>query len=271
VKAAAEVRHGVTVSLGHDLRTRPTGEQPVPATHHMLASGDALGASGVPGYEATRDYVGLEVHGLGTTHLDALCHMFVDGRMYNDRPASDVSSTGARSNSVMSVANGIVGRGVLLDIPALRGVAALGAEDRVRAADLDAAARRQGVAIGTGDLVVVCTGRDARRKSGALDPFGQGLAGLDASCLDWLHTHDVALLAGDGISDPMPAQPDPRWPFPIHQIAITALGMHLVDNCRLDELVETCSRLGQWSFLLTICPLRIPGGTGCPVNPVAVL
>jgi kynurenine formamidase len=271
VAAASEVRHGITVSLAHDLRTRPTSEQPVPATHHMLASGDALHASGVPGYEATRDYVGLEVHGLGTTHLDALCHMFVQGQMYNGRPASEVSSTGAQTNTVMTVADGIVGRGLLLDIPGLRGTDALEVGDRVTAADLDSAMTRQSVAVNSGDVVVVCTGRDARRQRGAIEPFSEGLAGLDPSCLKWLDDHEVALLAGDGISDPMPAHADPQWPFPIHQIAITALGMHLVDNCRLDGLLEACGRLGQWSFLLTICPLRIPGGTGCPVNPIAVL
>ncbi|HVW82202.1 MAG TPA: cyclase family protein [Mycobacteriales bacterium] len=271
VKAAGEVRHGVTVSLAHDLLTAPTDEQPVPVMHHMLAGGDALDASGVPGYEATRDFVGLEVHGLGTTHLDALCHMFVDGQMYNGRPASAVTSTGAEANTVMTVADGIVGRGVLLDIPGLRGVDALGPDDRVTAADLEAAEQRQSVTVGSGDLLIVSTGRDARRQVAAIDPFEDGLAGLDGSCLQWLYDREVAMLAGDGISDPMPAQPDPKWPFPIHQIAITGMGMHLIDNCRLDDLLVACRRYAQWSFLLTINPLRIPGGTGCPVNPLAVL
>ena len=120
--AAATVTSGHSVSLGHDITTQPTPETPSPAHHHMLSSGDALGSSGVPGYEATQDYVGTAVHGLGITHIDALCHMFVRGEMYGGRPASMVRSSGALANTIMSAAGGIVGRGVLLDIPAALGV-----------------------------------------------------------------------------------------------------------------------------------------------------
>ena len=91
----------------------------------MLASGDARDSNGIPGYEASRDYIGTEVHGMGITHLDALCHMFVRGEMYNGRPAADVKSTGALTNTVMSTADGLAGRGVFLDIPRARGVAHL--------------------------------------------------------------------------------------------------------------------------------------------------
>jgi kynurenine formamidase len=269
--AVSAVRQGLTVSLAHDLTTRPTSEQPSPAHHHMLASGDALNSSGVPGYQATRDYLGTEVHGLGTTHLDALCHMFVDGQMYNGRPAAQVTSSGASANSVMGAKDGIVGRGVLLDIPGARGVDYLEAGDAVTLADLDNAEERQSVTVGSGDLLIISTGRDARRADGPINPFGGGLSGIDADCLDWFHDREIAILAGDGISDRMPARADEKWPFPIHQIAITAMGIHLVDNLRLDELLTLCRQVGQWTFLLTICPLRIPGGTGCPVNPVAVL
>jgi kynurenine formamidase len=271
LRAASSIRSGTSISLARDLTTRPTLEQPVPVAHHMLASGDALGASGLPGYEATRDYLGAEVHGLGTTHLDALCHIFVDGHMYNGRTPADVPSTGATLNTVMTMRDGVVGRGVLLDIPALRARPFLSPDDRVTAADLDAAEQRQSILVGSGDLLVVATGRDARRTAGPLDPFRDGLAGLDPSCLPWLHDREVALLAGDGISDPMPAGPSPGWPFPVHQVAMAAMGMPLIDNCRLDALLRACRDADQWSFLLSVCPLRLPGGTGCPVNPVAVL
>ncbi len=83
----------------------------------MLASGDARDANGIPGYEAARDHLALDVHGLLTTHVDALSHMFVRGEMYGGRPASDVRSDGARTNTVLSMADGVIGRGVLLDVP----------------------------------------------------------------------------------------------------------------------------------------------------------
>lgn len=117
VAAAGLVRSGEPISLAYDLATEPLPENPNPVHHHMLASGDARDANGIPGYEAARDHLALDVHGLSTTHVDALSHMFVRGEMFGGRPASDVRSDGARSNTVMSMADGVVGRGVLLDIP----------------------------------------------------------------------------------------------------------------------------------------------------------
>ncbi len=174
--AAATVVNGRSLSLGHDITTNPTPETPSPAHHHMLASGDALGASGVPGYEATQDYVGTAVHGLGITHIDALCHMFVRGEMYGGRPSSMVRSTGALANTIMSAAGGIVGRGVLLDIPAARGVEFLEPTESVTVDDLQAAEERQQLTVGEADLLLISTGRDARRISvgGSLNPFGGG-------------------------------------------------------------------------------------------------
>ncbi len=271
-RAAALVSSGEGVSLAHDLTTRPTPETPSPAHHHMLSSGDALGSSGVPDYEATQDYVGTAVHGLGLTHIDALCHMFVRGEMYGGRPASMVRSTGSLANTIMSASDGVVGRGVLLDIPRIRNVDFLGAEDSVTVADLESAETASNIRVGEGDLLIVSTGRDQRRHAanGRLDPFGAGLAGLHPRTLPWLHERRIALLASDGISDHMPMRQTPGWPFPIHQIGITAIGLHLVDNMRLDTLSETCRRHDRWEFLLAIAPMRVPGGTGSPVNPIAI-
>jgi kynurenine formamidase len=272
VAAAATVTLGTTVSLGNDITTQPTPETPSPAHHHMLASGDALGASGVPGYEATQDYVGTAVHGLGITHIDALCHMFVRGEMYGGRPASMVRSTGALANTIMSAAGGIVGRGVLLDIPAARGVSYLEPTESITVDDLLAAEEAQGVTVGEGDLLVVSTGRDARCAAigGRLDPFGGGLAGLHPRTLPWLHERRVALLGGDGISDHMPFTSVADWPFPIHQVGIVGIGLHLIDNMRLDGLAATCAGAGRWAFQLAVAPMRVPGGTGSPVNPIAL-
>ncbi|WCO66115.1 cyclase family protein [Iamia majanohamensis] len=271
--AAGLVVDGTTVSLARDLPVAPSVEAPVAAQHHMLTSGDALDAQGLPGYEACGDYIGTEVHGLGTTHVDALSHMFVRGLMYGGRPASEVRSDGARRNTVMSLADGVVGRGVLLDVPAAHGVAFLEPDVAIGVADLEAAEEAEGLRVGPGDLLVVSTGRDARRaaQGGRLDPFTEGLAGLAPECLPWLAERQVALLGGDGISDRMPFRPTPQWPFPVHQIGIVAMGLHLVDNMALDRLAQACAGAGRHEFLLTISALRIPGGTGCPVNPVALL
>jgi kynurenine formamidase len=271
--AAALVADGETVSLAHDLPVRPSAENPYPAHHHMLASGDARDATGIPGYEATRDYVGAHVHGLGVTHVDALCHMFVRGQMYNGALPALVRSDGALRNSVMALAGGLVGRGVLLDIPAVRGVPYLDGDSVVTTADLEAAEAAEGVRAGPGDILLIATGRDGFRQArgGSLVPGVDGMAGLHPQCLPLLHERCIAVLGSDGISDPMPGLGVPGWAFPVHQIGITGIGLHLIDNMALGTLAERCAERRRWAFLFTLAPLRIEGGTGCPVNPIALL
>jgi kynurenine formamidase len=266
-EASRLVVSGESISLSHDLGTEPLPEHPRPVQHHMLASGDALDSNGIPGYEAARDHLSLDIHGLHTTHVDALSHMFVRGKMFGDRPASDVRSDGARANTVLSMADGVVGRGVLLDIPRATGCEFLDTGEVVTVADLEAAEVTQDVRVREGDVLLVAWGREPRR---AKRPF-DGFSGLHAQCLPWLYDRRIAVLGSDGISDPMPFVGTPQWPFPVHQIGITAMGLHLIDNVALARLGERCSALGRWEFLFTMGPLRITRGTGCPVNPVAVL
>jgi kynurenine formamidase len=270
--AAGLVRRGRSVSLAHDLPVVPSVETPSPAHHHMLASGDARDSNGIPGYEASRDYVGTDVHGMGITHIDALCHMFVRGEMYGGRSADLVKSTGALANTIMVASDGLSGRGVYLDVPRALGVEHLPGNTAISVAHLEAAERELGVQVQEGDLLVVGAGRDARRRdAGTLDPFRDGLAGLHAECLPWLHDRGVAVLGSDGISDPTPGLGIPEWPFPVHQVGIVGMGLHLIDNMALEALTAACAEEGRWEFLLTVAPLRVVGGTGCPVNPVAVL
>jgi kynurenine formamidase len=266
--ASGLVVSGEPVSLAHDLATEPLPEHPHPVQHHMLAAGDARDGNGIPGYEAARDHLALDIHGLFTTHVDALSHMFVRGEMFGGRPASDVRSDGARSNTVLSMASGVIGRGVLLDIPRVRGCDFLDTGDVVTVDDLEAAEEAQGVRVATGDILLVAWGREARK---AAKKQFDGFSGLHAECLPWLWEREVAVLGSDGISDPMPFVGTPQWPFPVHQIGITAIGLHLIDNMALAGLSVACARTGRWEFLFTMAPLRITRGTGCPVNPIAVL
>jgi len=266
--AVRTVSIGESVSLARDLATEPVPESPTPAQHHMLNAGDARDANGIPGYEAARDHLALDLHGLHTTHVDALSHMFVRGEMYGGRPASEVRSDGARANTVLSMAHGVVGRGVLLDVPRALGVPFLDQGEVVTADELEAAERAQGVEVRRGDVVLVAWGRDARQRT---KQGFDGFSGLHANCLPWIHHRQVAVLGSDGISDPMPFVGTPHWPFPVHQIGITAIGLHLIDNMALEQLSARCAAIGRWEFLFVMSPLRIVRGTGCPVNPVAVL
>jgi kynurenine formamidase len=272
--AAALVRTGEAVSLARELPVRPSVENPSPALHMMVVAGDSCGpeAHGVEGLETTMDFVGVAFHGMAVSHIDALCHVAVNGRMYNGFPVSDVKSIGALRNSIHVAKEGIVSRGVLLDIPRLRGVPWLELGEAIAPEELEAAERAQGVRVARGDILLVATGRDARKeKHGPWDVQHDGLAGLHPECIPWLRERDIAVLGCDGISDPLPAPGIPGWPIPVHQCTLVAMGVHLLDNLQLARLAVACAREGRWEFLLTVAPLRVERGTGSPVNPIAVL
>jgi kynurenine formamidase len=268
--ATALVRDGRAISLAFDLETAPGPDNPWPAQHHMLNAGDARHYEDLPGFEQTTCYLGVACHGMAVSHIDALCHIFVDGLMWNGRPADEVLSTGAVRNGIGAVAAGICGRGVLLDVPRQHGVDWLDPSTRITPADLEECEAAAGVAVGPGDILVISTGRARRRHAEGAGIIMEGFPGLHPTCLPWLRERDVAALGSDGISDVLGAPGITPWPMPIHQIGISAIGLHLLDNLDLTTLADTCAEVGRWAFLLTIAPLRIPKGTGCAVNPIAV-
>jgi kynurenine formamidase len=269
--AARSVREGLAVSCAREFPTAPAPDNPTPAQHMMLLAGDAREATGVPGLEASMDYIGVAFHGMAVSHIDALCHVFVDGRMYNGFPASDVKSIGALRNSIMAAGDGIVGRGVLLDIPRLRGVPWLEPGEAIAPEELSAAEAAEGVRVGEGDVLLVATGRDARRAArGPWDVTTEGLAGLHPECVPWLHERRIAVLGSDGVSDPLPGNEAPGWPIPVHQCCLVAMGVHLLDNLQLARLAAACAERSRWEFLFSVAPLRVERGTGSPVNPLAL-
>lgn len=263
-RAAALVTDGRSVSLSRVFPTQPGVENPRPAQHHMLASGEDRHSLNVPGMEAAFDYIGIAFHGLSCSHIDALCHIFREGRMYNDRPASEVRSRGATSNTIMAAMNGIVGRGVLLDIPRALGVDFIEPTHLVTPQELDAAERKLGITVTKGDILTIRIGRDARPGRG-----DGKTAGLHPHVAGWLHERDVAVLGGDGSNDAIPSGLS-AWPFPIHELCIAGMGVMLLDNLDLERLAKVCAELRRWEFQIVVAPLLIEGGTGSPVNPIAI-
>ncbi len=267
--AATLVRDGATVSCALELAKTPAADNPTPVMHMMTLAGDASGQSRLQGIESTGDYFAIAPHGMANTHLDALCHILDQGKMYNGFEASEVLSTGAMRNAITAGEDGIVSRGVLLDIPTLRGVDWLEPGAPIGVADLEAAEQRQNVRVRSGDILLVRTGRDSRREAeGAWPPF-EGLAGLTLETLPWLREREVAILGCDGVSDMIPSNVEGS-PLPIHHIIITYMGVHLIDNARLGPLAAACAERSRWEFLLTIAPLRLAGGTASPINPIAL-
>jgi kynurenine formamidase len=270
-EGAACVVSGEAVSCALELPVAPSPENPSPALHMMLRGGDDCVIPGF-GLETTLDFIGVAFHGMATSHIDALCHVLVDGRMYNGFAKEEVKSTGAVRGSILCARDGICSRGVLLDVPRSRGVAWLEPGTAIRIADLEAAEADGNVRATEGDVLLVATGRDARRaEHGPWSPAERGLSGLHPECIPWLHGRGIAALGSDGISDPLPPSPIEGWALPVHQCALSAMGLHLLDNLRLDALAEACARHDRWAFQLTVAPLLIDKGTGSPVNPIAVL
>jgi kynurenine formamidase len=262
-RAAATVRDGVAVSCALPLNTVPSEENISPVTHLVVRGGDLPEATG------SADYFAIATHGMAHTHLDALCHIFHEGKMYNGYPAAQVTSMGSLKNAITSGEQGIVSRGVLLDIPLARGVNYLEPGDPIHPADLEAAEQKSGVKVGEGDILLVRTGRHLRRER--LGPWNgrEQLAGLYADCLPWLHERKIAVLGCDGISDVLPSGID-GVRLPIHLCAIVAMGLHLIDNAQLEDLARACAERSRYEFLLTLAPLRLERGTGCPINPIAL-
>jgi len=267
------VKTGRQISCARDFPVVPGPENPTPALHHIVMGGDDPCGHGVPGLEVSLDFIGIAYHGLASSHIDALCHVFVEGKMYNGFPATEVRSTGARHNSIMAAKDGIVGRGVLLDIPTLRGEPFVAVDRPVKAAELDAAEKAQQVQVGEGDILLISVGRDEQKKHQPHKPGEEyALAGLDPDCIPWLHARRIAVLGSDAVHDPSPpVNMIEGWRIPVHMCALAGMGLHLLDNLYLADLEKACADEQRWEFLLTMAPLRIARGTGSPVNPIAIL
>nr|BAM93318.1 putative cyclase [Sphingomonas sp. KSM1] len=265
-RAAALVREGRHVSMSRPFPTEPGVENPRPAQHFMAVTGEDRHAPHVPGMETTFDYIGISFHGMSCTHIDALCHLFHRGLMYNGGLPSEVRSRGgASSNSITVLADGVVGRGVLLDIPSALGIDFVEPDRLVTIEDLELAERKVGVSVGKGDILMVRIGRDVRPDRG-----DGRIAGLHPSVAGWLHERDVAVLGGDGPNDAMPPGLLSAWPTPIHDLCVAGMGIPLVDNLYLERVTEVCVELDRWTFQVVVAPLVIRGGTGSPINPIAI-
>ncbi len=266
VAAAKLVCHGNVVATSLPLPTDPGPNNPHPVQHYMIATGEGAGAM------YAMDYLGLACHGMTISHLDALCHVFWEGRMYNGYPASEVKSDGAHKNAIHGTRDRIVGRGVLLDIPRLRGKEWLEAGESVYVEDLEAAEERQAVLVGEGDILLVRTGRHKAvgAKGAEASSWQMGVAGLHASVLPWLHERKMAVLGSDGVNDVMPSG-FAGILMPVHAVAIVAMGIHLLDKQDLEALAEACASRGQYEFLFSIAPLYLERGTGSPVTGLAIL
>lgn len=269
--AAALVKSGRSVSMSIPINTVAGPDNPNPAIHYMSTTHDVDVGSGELLRFAT-DFLGIQFHGDCHTHIDALCHIAYKGQLYNGRPAETVTSRGALGLDITAYAHGVVGRGVLIDMPRLRGVKWLELGTAVTGEDIEAAEESQGVRLAEGDIMVFRTGHHRRRlELGAWDPgyTGEGRAGLDPYSLTLLHERKVAVFLPDGDGETVPG-PMEEVLYPIHPLQVAAMGMLVADSLQLEELAQVCEEEGRWEFMVVLAPLRLPKATGSPFNPIAI-
>lgn len=264
LEAARLITLGDVVSLARPLSTVVGRDNRRPLRHDV--STFDLGPGSAP--VAVVDSLSFEIHTQSVTHLDALCHVWNEDGMWGGRdPRSVVTPSGVTWGAIDVWGEHIATRGVLVDIPALRGEPYVTLDRPVVASEIRRALERQKVELRPGDALAIYSGREAW--NGEQETWGpiDRRPGVHASCFDVIADADVAVL----LWDMMDAYPTAfATPWTVHA-AICSLGVAVVDNCRLEPLADRFRDLGRYEFFVTVAPLLVPGGTGSPVNPFAIL
>lgn len=276
VRSARLVKRGVTFTLAIPLDSSgPQINQPrrFNPIHRMILTGPdfTTGAFKRPGGVGFADDMVIMALQCAT-QWDALSHCFLDGKLYNGYDANLVSSEGAKKNGIEKMARFIVTRGVLLDIPRVKGVEWLEPGYAVTADDLEAATRAHRVTVGRGDALLVRTGQMTmcRRRKSWGDYAGGDAPGLSFHTADWLHAHEVAAVATDTWG--MEVRPNEIADSyqPLHQILIPHMGLLVGEIFELDALADDCANDRVYEFQFVAPPLPITGAVGTPVNPLAI-
>ncbi len=261
-QSAALVKEGISVSLARDTEKEKAPDNGSPFEHVMRATGATA-----KGQFVTDNY-SVSYHGYAHTHMDSLCHMSYEGKMYNGFSKLEVTEKGAQKLAITNMKGGIFTRGILVDIPVLKGVPYLEPGVAIYPEDLEAWEKKAGVRISSGDVVFIRTGRWARRaEKGAWDA-SKSSAGLHASSIKWLRARDIAMVGSDAGSDVMPSRVE-GVVQPVHQLLLVAMGTPIFDNCDLEAVSKAAAQRRRWEFLISAAPLAVTGGTGSPLNPIA--
>jgi kynurenine formamidase len=272
-RAATLVREGVPVSCSRPITTEINADTTVQPMRFMVDSGEGRDTDSLDRVLQRRgaaEFIGMVFHGYSITHVDTPAHYFWNGRMYNGRSCNLVTSReGAQAEAVDLLRDGVVTRGVLLDVAAQKG-RWLEAGEGVMPEDLEAAEKAQNVRVEPGDVLLVRTGYYARRRAeGPRNPGKDGTPAVHVASLPWIRERSVAMLGTDTHNDVTPL-PYPRIGNALHVVSLVGMGMWLIDNGNLEELSQACARYHRWEFMLTIAPLVLERVTGSPVNPIAV-
>jgi len=256
-QAAALVRNGISVSLAHNPLTEAAEDNTSPFEHTMNRG-------------FTTDTYRVAYHGYAHSHIDALCHILYKDQTYNGYPRAEVNTEkGCTKLGIENLKHGIVTRGVLIDVPLLKGLPYLEPGTPVFVEDLEAWEKKAGIRIGSGDAILLRTGRWLRREQVGPWAVSKHAAGFHASVAPWIKARGVAFVGSDDAQDVVPSMVE-GINLPVHTLLLTGLGINLLDNQDLEAVAQTAARLKRWEFMLSIAPVPVAGGTGFPLNALAV-
>jgi kynurenine formamidase len=273
LKAARLVSEGAGVTCARPISTEIAADTTFQPLRFMVDSGegrDTASAERRLERRGAAEFIGMVFHGYTITHVDTPAHYFWDGKIYNGRSCNLVTSReGAQVESVDLLRDGVVSRGVLLDVAAVKG-RWLAAGEGVMPEDLESAEKAAGVRVEPGDVLLIRTGYYGRRlKEGPRHPLKDGSPAAHVACAPWFRERGIAMLGTDTHNDVSPT-PYPGIGNALHTVALVAMGLWLLDNGNLEELSQACAARRRWEFMLTIAPLRLQHVTGSPVNPIAL-
>lgn len=255
-QALSLAKTGQTVSLVHNPLTDKADDNGSPFEHTMLAG-------------FNMDRYSVSYHGYAHSHMDALCHILYKDQTYNGYARSVVNTEkGCTKLGIDNLKQGLITRAMLLDMPRLKGVPYLEPGTAIYQEDVEAWEKMSGAKIESGDVILLRTGRWARRDKVGPWAVGRNAAGFHASIIPFVKARGVAIVGSDAASEVSPSMVE-GIALPVHTLLITALGVNILDNQDLEALAEVAAKLKRWVFMITINPLPVTGGTGSPMNTLA--
>jgi kynurenine formamidase len=255
-QAASLVKAGVAVGFAHSPITEKAEDNPNPFEHTMNRG-------------FSTDTYRVSYHGYAHSHMDTLCHILYKDQTYNGYRREDVlTEKGCTKLGIQNFRNGYVTRGILMDIPRLKGLPYLEPGTPVFVEDLEAWEKKAGIKVSSGDALFLRTGRWARRAKLGPWTIARNGAGLHASVGAWLKERGVALIGSDAALDVVPSLVE-GVNLPVHTLAITALGLNILDNQDVEAVADMAAKQKRWEFMFTVAPVPVTGGTGFPVNAIA--
>ncbi|MBU8918848.1 cyclase family protein [Neobacillus sp. 114] len=268
IQASRMINKGKVYSLAMPIHTHKTPYDKAlrVAPFHVLTrdGGDyAAGAKRVGDVQFADGYVFLNTH--GSTHMDALSHVWYDDQIYNGFSDNSIKSKGAKYCGIEKV-KGIVTRAVLLDIPLFKGVEYLEAGEVITPEDLDQCAASQGVTINSGDMLFIRTGWLKMLEENS-EKFEKYEPGIGEACIKWIAEKEIIGIAADNLAVEVKPEEREGAVIPVHMKALRDLGVYFMELFNFEELAKD----KVYECMFVAAPLAITGAVGSPINPLAII